>query len=159
MEFHFFILDENPDGHEGGIRISQVPFICQHSNFQAATRAISAALNGTDSMHPDEKDVGEAFGSNDCKTEQSKATENVQKTEAEVANEIPVTEDVLQNDEVEGKNEKLDEVSNDNGEKQAEREVAEAESKDENAAQRITRWVTFVLIIVFIYQVDRYWQS
>ena len=40
--------DENPEGHEGGIRISQVPFISHHSNFQAATRAITAALTGTD---------------------------------------------------------------------------------------------------------------
>ena len=41
-------LDENPDGHEGGIRMSQVPYLSHHSNFQAATRAISAALSGSD---------------------------------------------------------------------------------------------------------------
>ena len=42
--------DENPDGHEGGIRISQVPYISHHSNFQAATRAITAALTGADDV-------------------------------------------------------------------------------------------------------------
>ncbi len=36
--------DENPDGHEGGVSFSEAQNIEHHSNFDEATKKISAAL-------------------------------------------------------------------------------------------------------------------
>ena len=69
----FFSLDENPEGHEGGIRISQVPYIAQHFNYQAATKAISAALTATDGFEGVSRDET-AQNESDCKSNQN--TEN-----------------------------------------------------------------------------------
>ena len=69
----FFSLDENPEGHEGGIRISQVPYIAQHFNYQAATKAISAALTATDGFEGVSRDET-AQNESDSKSNQN--TEN-----------------------------------------------------------------------------------
>ncbi len=74
------VLDENPEGHEGGVRFSQAFFDYHHSNYQQATQAISAALRDEHDANfiPNTAKICEVIKQEEC----SSSTKDHQKSES-----------------------------------------------------------------------------